>query len=100
MSISLSRGRRTALANIDVFADGVALKTVGRECFRLCRELIEGPPPFPPPLLLKDVSSRLQPNSGQRPCCPAIKASTVGITCVIAELVSTCFWGAIEKVSS
>jgi len=42
MSISLSRGRRTTLAKIDVFADGVALKTVGRECFRLCRELIEG----------------------------------------------------------
>lgn len=42
MAISLSRGRRTTLAKVDVFADGVAVKTVGRETFRLCRELVDG----------------------------------------------------------
>lgn len=42
MAISLSRGRRSTLAKVDVFADGVAVKTVGRETFRLCRELVDG----------------------------------------------------------
>jgi len=42
MAISLSRGRRTTLAKVDAFADGVAVKTVGRETFRICRELVDG----------------------------------------------------------
>jgi threonine dehydratase len=42
MAISLARGERATLAKVDAFADGVAVKTVGRECFRLCRELVDG----------------------------------------------------------
>jgi len=42
MAISLHRGRRTTLAKVDAFADGVAVKTVGRETFRLCRQLVDG----------------------------------------------------------
>ena len=47
MAISLARGRRTTLAKVDAFADGVAVKTVGRETFRLCRELVDGEAPAP-----------------------------------------------------
>ena len=42
MAISLARGERATLAKVDAFADGVAVKTVGCECFRLCRELVDG----------------------------------------------------------
>ena len=42
MAISLNRGVRTALEKIDVFADGVAIKQPGAECFRLCRDLLDG----------------------------------------------------------
>ena len=42
MAISLARGERATLAKVDAFADGVAVKTVGRECFRLCRQLVDG----------------------------------------------------------
>ena len=42
MAISLARGERATLAKVDAFADGVAVKTVGRECFRMCRELVDG----------------------------------------------------------
>ncbi len=42
MAISLACGERATLAKVDAFADGVAVKTVGRECFRLCRELVDG----------------------------------------------------------
>ena len=42
MAISLALGQRTTLAKVDAFADGVAVKTVGQECFRICRELVDG----------------------------------------------------------
>ncbi|GIL91166.1 hypothetical protein Vretimale_18802 [Volvox reticuliferus] len=42
MAISLARGERVALSRVDAFADGVAVKQVGQETFRLCRELIDG----------------------------------------------------------
>ena len=42
MAISLARGERVKLQTIDVFADGVAIKVPGAECFRLCRSLLDG----------------------------------------------------------
>ena len=39
---SLKAGRRVKLAQVGLFADGVAVKQVGRETFRLCRELVDG----------------------------------------------------------
>ncbi|CAG9462070.1 unnamed protein product [Pedinophyceae sp. YPF-701] len=42
MALSLARGRRVSLAKVDAFADGVAVKLVGAETFRLCRELLDG----------------------------------------------------------
>eukprot|EP00884_Botryococcus_braunii_P017652 jgi/Botrbrau1/4570/Bobra.60_2s0056.1 len=42
MAISLARGRRVQLAKVDNFADGVAVKQVGAESFRLCREYLDG----------------------------------------------------------
>src|SRR5688500_18350936 len=41
MSRSLKAGRRVKLAQVGLFADGVAVKQVGRETFRLCRELVD-----------------------------------------------------------
>ncbi len=38
---SLKAGRRVRLAQVGLFADGVAVKEVGRETFRLCRELVD-----------------------------------------------------------
>jgi len=38
---SLREGRRTKLAQVGQFADGVAVKQVGEETFRLCRELVD-----------------------------------------------------------
>jgi len=38
---SLKAGRRVKLAQVGLFADGVAVKEVGRETFRLCRELVD-----------------------------------------------------------
>jgi threonine dehydratase len=38
---SLREGRRVKLAHVGLFADGVAVKQVGRETFRLCRELVD-----------------------------------------------------------
>jgi threonine dehydratase len=38
---SLAAGRRVRLAQVGLFADGVAVKQVGRETFRLCRELVD-----------------------------------------------------------
>ena len=46
MAISLARGERIKLQTIDVFADGVAIKAPGAECFRLCRSLLDGTLPF------------------------------------------------------
>jgi threonine dehydratase len=41
MQQSLKLGRRVTLAHVNIFADGVAVKQVGRETFRLCRELVD-----------------------------------------------------------
>jgi len=38
---SLQAGRRVKLAQVGLFADGVAVKQVGRETFRLCRTLVD-----------------------------------------------------------
>jgi len=38
---SLKRGRRVKLEHVGLFADGVAVKEVGKETFRLCRELVD-----------------------------------------------------------
>ena len=38
---SLKAGRRVKLAQVGLFADGVAVKEVGKETFRLCRELVD-----------------------------------------------------------
>jgi threonine dehydratase len=38
---SLKAGRRVKLAQVGLFADGVAVKQVGRETFRLCRRLVD-----------------------------------------------------------
>ncbi len=42
MARSLKAGRRVALDHVGLFADGVAVKQVGEETFRLCRELLDG----------------------------------------------------------
>ena len=42
MARSLKAGRRVALQHVGLFADGVAVKQVGVETFRLCRELLDG----------------------------------------------------------
>lgn len=42
MAISLSRGERVVLSKVDAFADGVAVKQVGAETFRMCRALVDG----------------------------------------------------------
>src|SRR3954467_14097502 len=41
MSRSLKAGRRVKLDHVGLFADGVAVKEVGRETFRLCRALVD-----------------------------------------------------------
>ncbi len=38
---SLEAGRRVRLKQVGLFADGVAVKQVGRETFRLCRDLLD-----------------------------------------------------------
>lgn len=38
---SLESGRRVALAHVGLFADGVAVRQVGVETFRLCRECVD-----------------------------------------------------------
>ncbi|XP_047332193.1 threonine dehydratase 1 biosynthetic, chloroplastic-like [Impatiens glandulifera] len=42
MALSLHHGERVILDQVGGFADGVAVKVVGEESFRLCRELIDG----------------------------------------------------------
>ena len=42
MARSLAAGRRVRLRQVGLFADGVAVKQVGREPFRICRELVDG----------------------------------------------------------
>jgi threonine dehydratase len=41
MTQSLAAGRRITLPHVGLFADGVAVKQVGRETFRLARELVD-----------------------------------------------------------
>ena len=41
MTRSLKAGRRVKLDHVGLFADGVAVKEVGRETFRLCRSLVD-----------------------------------------------------------
>jgi threonine dehydratase len=41
MARSLKAGRRVKLEHVGLFADGVAVKEVGRETFRLCRQLVD-----------------------------------------------------------
>ena len=41
MAASLKAGRRVTLKHVNLFADGVAVRQVGRETFRLARELID-----------------------------------------------------------
>jgi threonine dehydratase len=41
MAQSLEAGRRVKLENVGLFADGVAVKQVGKETFRICRELVD-----------------------------------------------------------
>jgi threonine dehydratase len=41
MTQSLKKGRRVKLEHVGLFADGVAVKEVGRETFRLCRTLVD-----------------------------------------------------------
>jgi threonine dehydratase len=41
MARSLEAGRRVRLDQVGLFADGVAVKQVGEETFRLCRELVD-----------------------------------------------------------
>lgn len=39
---SLQAGKRVTLDEVGLFADGTAVKTVGEECFRICRDLVDG----------------------------------------------------------
>ena len=41
MTRSLKAGRRVRLDQVGLFADGVAVKQVGKETFRLCRKLVD-----------------------------------------------------------
>ncbi len=41
MHDSLKKGKRIRLDHVGLFADGVAVKEVGKETFRLCRELVD-----------------------------------------------------------
>ncbi len=41
MARSLAAGRRVKLDHVGLFADGVAVKEVGKETFRLCRKLVD-----------------------------------------------------------
>ncbi len=38
---SLQEGKRVVLAEVGLFADGAAVKTVGQETFRLCKEVVD-----------------------------------------------------------
>lgn len=42
MALSLHHGERIMLDQVGGFADGVAVKEVGEETFRICKELIDG----------------------------------------------------------
>ncbi|CAI5461486.1 unnamed protein product [Closterium sp. Yama58-4] len=42
MALSLYHGRRVELSSCGTFADGVAVRQVGEETFRLCQQLVDG----------------------------------------------------------
>ena len=42
MARSLAAGHRVRLSQVGLFADGVAVKQVGEETFRLCKEVVDG----------------------------------------------------------
>ena len=42
MALSLCHGQRVILDKAGGFADGVAVKEVGEETFRLCKDLMDG----------------------------------------------------------
>ena len=42
MALSLHHDQRVILDQVGGFADGVAVKEVGEETFRICKELIDG----------------------------------------------------------
>jgi len=42
MTRSLEKGRRVTLDEVGIFADGVAVRQVGKETFRLARKLVDG----------------------------------------------------------
>lgn len=42
MALALHHGQRVMLEQVGSFADAVAIRMVGEESFRLCRELIDG----------------------------------------------------------
>ncbi|HLE93599.1 MAG TPA: threonine ammonia-lyase, biosynthetic [Sulfuricaulis sp.] len=42
MDLSLKRGKRIMLDHVGIFADGVAVRQVGRETFRLARQFVDG----------------------------------------------------------
>ncbi|MEW5313236.1 MAG: hypothetical protein WDW38_004821 [Sanguina aurantia] len=42
MALSLMAGERVTLSRVDAFADGVAVKQVGQETFRMCQTLVDG----------------------------------------------------------
>jgi threonine dehydratase len=41
MARSIAAGRRVKLEHVGLFADGVAVREVGKETFRICRELVD-----------------------------------------------------------
>jgi threonine dehydratase len=41
MTLSLAEGRRVALEQVGIFADGTAVKQVGNETFRLCQQYVD-----------------------------------------------------------
>lgn len=41
MTRSLKAGKRILLEHVDIFADGVAVRQVGKETFRLCKEYVD-----------------------------------------------------------
>lgn len=73
MALSLHHGQRVVLDQVGGFADGVAVKVVGEETFRLCRELIDGVV-----LVSRDA------------ICASIK-----VTCTLFSIYSNVFLGVI-----
>jgi len=41
MTVSLQRGERVQLKEVGLFADGAAVKLVGEEPFRICKDLVD-----------------------------------------------------------